>query len=232
MTEERLSMNGKNKKCMQAAVLSVLLLPLQTLPIRMETASAISVVSGAAACVGCTKLLENYYDGAVFWGSAALILLGGCIVPGIALSYTPTARLLNAKMTLRGIRNKEIVGQSSLNKADFYHFIDTFYAHLSWPLMGAKDDLKKYFSELDSVCKELKKAVAEVKKGGQKWPEGASFLRKIEQCKTHVTDLLRLINEHPDYQKLVCEYENKKSLDDLAASIRYQTSANVHYCIN
>lgn len=223
-------MNGK--KYIQAIGMFALLFPMQTLPIKMGTASAISVASGAATCVGCVSLFKNLSFEAAFLARASLILLGGCIIPGIALSKTPEARLLNAKIVLRGIKNKEIVQQSSLNKSEFYHFVYSYYADLSWPLMGAKDELKKYFSELDCACKELKKAIAEVKKRGEKWPAAASFLRKIEQCKTQVTDLLRLINEHPDYQKVVYEYENKKSLDNLAAAVRYQTSANVHYRIN
>ncbi len=209
-----------------------LLFPMKTLPIRIETASAISVASGVATCVGSVSLFKDLPFEMAFLARTTLILLGGCIIPGIVLSKTPEARLLNAKIVLRGIKNKEIVQQSSLNKLEFYRFVYSYYANLSWPLMGAKNELKKYFSELDYACKELKKAISEVKNRGEKWPAAASFLRKIEQCKTQVTDQLRLINEHPDYQKIVCEYENQKSLDNLAAAVRYQTSANVHYTIN
>jgi len=200
------------------------------MPISMKSASALSCASSVGTVYASVCLAKNMPQYALW--NIPLVVLGCGIIPAIALKYTPAVRLWFAKAILRDIKNKEIVEQDSLNKLEFYRFIDTHYADLSWPLMGAKDELKKYYSALDGACKQLKKATTEVRNRGQQWPEGIRFSIEIERFKTHVTELLKLINEHPDYQKLVCEYENKKSFDNLIAATRYQARANMHYNLN
>jgi hypothetical protein len=212
-----------------------------SLPVSMYTASAISAASGAATIAGCGKLFEEAarqetlehpmfsYEKA-FLLNTLLIVLGGFTIPLLAFGSTIRARTLNAKFTIRDMRKKEILQQDSANRGAFYEYIYKAYADCSWPLMAAKDELKKYFTEIDTVKKEFKKVVLEMKKKQQNWQEGALVLEQLENLKTHVTVLLKLINEHPDYQKLIVEYENKKTNDNIAAAIRYQ--AHVQYNLN